>query len=51
MKNKFKKFFSDNFVLIFKVLFTLIICGVSFGFAWLIAESDMPEWVKFWLLR
>lgn len=49
MKKKFK--ISDNMGCVVWVLIILIVFGVCFGLTYLIAESNLPEWVKFWLLR
>ena len=33
------------------VLFALLLFGLVFGFAWLVGTSNLPDWVKFALLR
>lgn len=33
------------------ILFALAVGAAAFGFAYLIAESNLPDWVKFWLLK
>lgn len=41
----------DNKGLIFIALFILLITGLSFAFSYMIATSDMPDWLKFCLLK
>ena len=34
------------------VIFVCVIVGaLSFSYAYLIASSDLPDWLKFWLLK
>lgn len=33
------------------VLLGLLLLGVGIGITYLIANSDLPDWVKFWLLK
>jgi hypothetical protein len=42
-----KRFFAELFA--FLLFVGLLILGIAI--VWAIAESDLPFWVKFWLLR
>ena len=33
------------------VLLVVIVLALSLGLTYAIATSDMPDWVKFWLLK
>ena len=33
------------------VIGMLLILAILFGYGYLIATSDLPDWVKFWLLK
>lgn len=48
MKKPYKT--RENIGCVIYILFILISLGVCFGLTYLIAESDLPFWVKFWLL-
>lgn len=41
----------DNKGLIAGALVVLVVCALSFGFAYWVAASDLPDWLKFWLLK
>jgi hypothetical protein len=48
MKKPYKT--RENIGCIIYILISLIVFGVGFGLSYLIAESSLPFWVKFWLL-
>lgn len=33
-----------------KIIVAVIVIGVSVGFVYMIATSNLPDWLKFWLL-
>ena len=33
------------------LVIAMIVGAICFGIAWLIGTSNLPDWVKFWLLR
>ena len=41
----------DDIGCVIYVLVAVIIIAISVGIAYWIAVSDMPEWLKFWLLK
>ena len=41
----------DNIGCILYLVIAVITIAVSIGMAYWIAVSDMPEWLKFWLLK
>ena len=45
------KWIQENLGLILAILLGVLACGVSLLAAYLIAVSDLPEWLKFFLLK
>ena len=41
----------DNKGCLFYIITAIIVFAISFGFAYLIGTSNLPDWVKFWLLN
>lgn len=46
-----KNWFIDLIVILFYAAIAAVILGVCFGIVWLIATSNLPDWVKFALLK
>lgn len=46
-----RKWCKDNIGCVVYVLAAVISIAISVGIAYWIAVSDMPEWLKFWLLK
>ena len=42
---------SNNLALINLIIFTVVVAVVVIGGAYLIANSNLPDWFKFWLLK
>ena len=45
------KWILDNLGLILAVVVAVLACGAALLVAYLIAVSDLPEWLKFFLLK
>lgn len=45
------KWIMENLGLILAVVIGVLACGAALLVAYLIAVSDMPEWLKFFLLK
>lgn len=41
----------QNIGLFWYVVLVVIALALSFGLTYVIATSDMPDWLKFWLLK
>lgn len=40
----------DNIGCLMYTIIGIVVLAIGFGFAYLIGASDLPDWVKFWLL-
>lgn len=45
------KYLPDIIAILFYVVIAVLILGVACGVTWMIATSDLPDWVKFSLLK
>lgn len=41
----------DKYINIFFVIFVVVVLVLYTWYAWGVANSDLPEWFKFWLLK
>lgn len=42
---------SDKYINIFFVIFVVVVLALYTWYSWSVANSDLPEWFKFWLLK
>lgn len=45
------KYLPDIIVILVYIVIAVLILGAAFGVTWMIATSDLPDWVKFALLK